>query len=136
MVTDELLKQLHIGTAGNNFQRSFCGKLVRATPCTVLIPHMLQKESLDESILEQFGAGDKVSLSCPFWLLQQHAKGHSEVLQVNGNPNVFYVEDEAKRLLALAIYWTIDVNHWTMEAFPLNDPWGWGEASQFFRRAT
>lgn len=96
--------------------------------------HKLRKASVDGQIITELGGEEKseTTLKEMFSLMEKQKNGEDGVLLNNGYANIFYIRDQNGVLRAVHVHW--DGGGWYVDAYSVEDPYGWGDGYQVFSR--
>jgi hypothetical protein len=94
--------------------------------------HKLEKDSLDKSILEELGDKARITLSQFYAMLLRQGNGQPGALLTNGYANIAYIEGFEK--LVVYAYWNAGSGGWSVSAYSVTNPRGWGTGGQVLSR--
>lgn len=105
---------------GENFEKSFIGKVEVAVAARKIKSYALQKGLSYANIRKQIGsATGEVSLGQLFQLLKAQSKGEEGFLITNRWENLFCISDKHGKLWVVLARWADD--GWVVGAYPLED---------------
>ena len=122
ITSKEYFKEVGVISMGNNFKAQFLGLEIPQLQNSELAIWKLEKNSLDNPILEELGDKAEISIS------QFHA-----FLAANRESSewfISYLKGKNGKLWAVSAYWNTDFGGWGVDAYSVSSPVGWGAGLQ------
>lgn len=129
----------NIGWMNPDFKHGLFCKIEKPSNQTELLRQQLCVASLDLPILDELGDSAQTSLFSICTLIRRQKNGEDGALLINDRPdvfraNVFYVCDDYGRRWVVRVYWYFESKDWALDAYSIENPWGWRVGDQIFSR--